>query len=331
MSKSIIPQKEQYKHLAIQERECILIYRSEGANCSEIAEKIARHKSTVYRELKRNISFKNKYHYSPSEAQRDYKERISKAHKRIRLKNRTIQQYVFEHLKDGWTPDIIAGRLPLDYPGFFTNYESIYQFIYDQRYSWKKYLPRSHRQRYKRGNRRSRGSRIPDRVCISQRPKAAENRSEIGHWEADTVVSSQSRVALQVLYERKTRLVKISILPRKTARNMANHINYKFSRFPQELKKTITYDNGSENTEHQRVNEVSGTSSYFCNPYHSWEKGGVEQVIGLIRRYFPKRTDFSKVSRYEIKKVQRLLNTRPRKCLGYRTPIEVLQNVALTS
>lgn len=122
--------------------------------------------------------------------------------------------------------------------------------------------------------------------------------------------------------ERKTRLTKLSKLKRKGAREMRVALTRRLRRCPARLRKTITYDNGSENTDHVKTNEVLGTRSYFCAPYHSWEKGTVENTIGLIRRSLPKKTDFAIVSDKELRTIERRLNNRPRKCLKYRTPAE---------
>lgn len=314
-----------YCHLSMEEREYICVRMHEGKSCSEIARVLNRHRSTIARELRRNWSVNARLRYSPSQAHRSYLKRLSKAHRRYRLQSPQIRSYVYRQLRQGWSPEIIAGRLPLDHPGHSTNYESIYQFIYLQRPSWGSELPRARRKRRnRRSSRRGRWT-IPHRVGIDSRPQAANDRSEVGHWEADTIVSRQSSAALQVLYERKTRYVIISKLPQKTAQAMKCMINYNLSRFRPTFLRSITYDNGSENYRHEQVNRVLGTQSYFCNPYHSWEKGGVEQTNGLIRRYFPKSTDFSCLNRYKIKLVERRLNTRPRKCLGFRTPDELIR------
>jgi IS30 family transposase len=157
-------------------------------------------------------------------------------------------------------------------------------------------------------------------------------RRRIGHWETDTAVSRQSPQALQITVERKTRYARLARLPKKGAREMSIALTRRLSRYPEGLRRSITYDNGSENTEHRRTNQVLGTRSYFCEPFHSWERGTVENTIGLVRRFFPKRTDFATISKNQIQSVERWLNHRPRKCLGFKTPAEVFNasGVALT-
>ena len=146
----------------------------------------------------------------------------------------------------------------------------------------------------------------------------------------DTMISRQSKEALAVSLERSSRLLRISKLSAKESSKVVNALKRQFNRYPQTLRRTITYDNGSENVEHQRTNRLLGTKSYFCTPFHSWEKGSVENGIGLIRRYLPKKTDFATISHYRVKRIENLLNSRPRKCLNYKTPSEVFTaNVAL--
>ena len=330
MDSFIISSKRKYHHLTQEEREILAVHYYLRESLENIGKTLGRHKSTLCRELKRNSDITEKRHYSPSFAQKQYRARVSRAHQKMPLKCIEIQTYVERHLKEGWSPEIIAGRLPLDEPGLNTNYESIYQYIYKRKPSWIASLARAHRKRRKRGASGAKKSRIPYRVGIEERPLKINQRVEPGHWEADTMVSHQSKTTLQVLIERKCRYVKLSRLPNRTSREMRKQINYTLGSFPRDLVKSITFDNGFENAEHFLVNQNFNSQSYFCHAYSSWEKGSVEQVIGLIRRYYPKKTDFSKLTRYDIKKVEQLLNDRPRKCLGFLSPREMLA-VALTS
>ena len=167
-------------------------------------------------------------------------------------------------------------------------------------------LVRRHKKRMEKGhNRKHQKSHIPNRVSISERPEIVEKRERIGDWESDSMVSRQSKSALNVLTDRKSRVTVLKKLQRKTAKNTKLAILVSLIKYPH----TITYDNGS----------------YFCNPEHSWEKGTVENTIGLIRRWIPKKTDLAKVSDREIVEIEDWLNNRPRKCLNYQTPLEVLK------
>jgi transposase, IS30 family len=187
-----------------------------------------------------------------------------------------------------------------------------------------------HKKRHSKGHsRKHRRSHIPNRVSLDQRSEAAHKRQEPGHWEGDSVLSSRSLAALNVLVERSTRVVVVTKLKQKTAQLSRQAITKRLQAYPQQWRKTITYDNGSENVQHEIVNKRLGTKSYFCAPYHSWEKGTVENTIGLIRRFLPKRTDFSKVTPSQLTKIEHLLNNRPRKCLDFQTPREVANSLGV--
>ena len=168
-------------------------------------------------------------------------------------------------------------------------------------------------------------------MSIDQRPKRVNKRLQPGHWEVDTIISRQSKKALAVSLERKSRVLHINKLHAKESHRLVRALTGRLSRYPKGLRRTITYDNGSENVEHERINRAIGTKSYFCNPFHSWEKGSIEHAIGLIRRFLPKKTNFAIISSYKVRKIENLLNNRPRKCLNFQTPLEVINsNVALT-
>lgn len=319
--------KNTYKQLSSEERDKIAVLRAQGASFSSIAEAIGRDKSTICRELQRNSAPVYDV-YLPHKADARAKERKHNAGKRPRLKDPMIKRFVITKLKEGWAPEQIAGRLSQDIPSFSISHEAIYQFVYDKatrkRANLAVYLPRAHKKRkfFGQGHHHS-GCRIPRRTPLSKRPKYVEKRKQPGHWETDTMVSRQSKEALTVSLERFSRLLRISKLSAKESAKVVNALKNQLNRYPQALRRTITYDNGSENVEHQRTNRLLGTKSYFCTPFHSWEKGSVENGISLIRRYLPKKTDFATISYYRVRKIENLLNNRPRKCLNYKTPSEV--------
>lgn len=326
--------KNTYKQLSSEERDKIAVLRAQGASFKAIAEAIGRNKSTVCREFQRNSTPVYDV-YLPHKAETRAKERKRKAGKRPRLKDPMIKRFVVSRLKEGWAPEQIAGRLSQAYPSLSISHEAIYQFIYDKatrkRINLAVYLPRAHKKRkfFGQGHHHS-GCRIPRRVPLNKRPKYIEKRRQPGHWESDTMVSRQSKKALAVSLERSSRLLRISKLSAKESSRLVIALRGQLKQYPQQLRRTITYDNGSENVEHQKINRQLGTKSYFCTPFHSWEKGSVENGIGLIRRYLPKKTDFAIISRNRIRKIENLLNNRPRKCLNYKTPSEVFNaNVAL--
>lgn len=319
--------KNTYIQLSSEERDKVAILRAQGTSFQVIAKVIGRDKSTICRELQRNSAPVYDV-YLPHKAEARAKERKRNAGKRPRLKNPMIKRFVTAKLKEEWTPEQIAGRLPKIYPSLSISHEAIYQFIYDKttckQIDLISCLPRAHKKRkfFGQGHHHN-GSHIPCRVPLSKRPKHIEKRKQPGHWETDTVVSRQSKKALAVSLERSSRLLRINKLSAKESSKLVNALKNQLNRYPQALRRTITYDNGSENVKHQRTNEFLGTKSYFCAPFHSWEKGSIENGIGLVRRYLPKKTDFATISSYRIRKIESLLNNRPRKCLNYKTPSEV--------
>lgn len=319
-------QTQKYTHLSIGEREEIAILLEKEYSLTEIANKLNRHKSTLSRELKRNNGTKYKVKYRANRAHERAMNRKYESHKKERINNERLRKYIIKWLKKEWSPEIISGRLSLKKNGLKTNHESIYQFIYNVRRDLIPYLAQSHKKRKKRASgKNKRAIKVPNRTLIDERSSKADNREELGHWETDTVISRESKTALQVIIERKIRYTKISKLIRKTAYEMSKSLIRRLCKLPRKFLKTITYDNGTENAKHEYTNEVLEIKSFFCNPYHSWEKGSVENVIGVIRRYFPKKTDFAKITNKDIKRVESLINNRPRKCLGYKTPAELFR------
>ncbi len=315
-----------YKQLSPDERDMIAILKARGETIRGIARIIGRNPSTLSRELKRNTPSKNKGYYLGHKAQERADNRKIYTHKRERLKNESIRKYVKGKLILSWSPEQISGRIKKDHPNFTISYEAIYQYIYKEDQGFIPFLARNHRKRYPKHfhARKHTKSHIPNRIGIEYRPEYIEARKELGHWEADTAYSRKSKVSLQVATERKTRYTKIYRLNSMKANEVVTALSQILSKLPAH---TITYDNGKENTKHERINEFLGTKSYFCTPYHSWEKGTVENTIGLIRRFLPKKTDFSTVTIGQLQHIEDLLNNRPRKCLDFNTPLEVFKEL----
>lgn len=260
----------------------------------------------------------------PITANNQAKERKHESGKKFRLKNDYIRRYVHSCLKLFWTPEQIAGRLPIDKPGHSISHEAIYQYIYCEAPQFIECLPKKHKRRFKKVKSRKKDkTKIPNRVSILERPNEINNREVFGHWEADSIVSSMSIAILNVLYERISRYTIITALSNKSANLTQRAIKLRLAEFSEDAHQSISYDNGTENVMHEDVNKYLGSVSYFCEPYHSWEKGGVENTNGLIRRFFPKKTDLAKIPEHQIVRIQFLLNHRPRKCLGFKTPAEV--------
>ena len=216
--------------------------------------------------------------------------------------------------------------MQIKYPKLSISHEAIYQFIYEERPNLTIYLARKHKnRRRKRILRKTQRTLIPNRIPVSERPFVIDARERFGDWESDTIVSGASTAALNVLIERTTRFVKIAKLNRKTAEETSTAIQKILQRYPDKARLSITYDNGTENVWHEKINEKLNTASYFCEPYHSWEKGTVENTIKRIRRYIPKGSSIKKLSNTQIQWVENRINNRPMKVLNYLTPNEVME------
>lgn len=288
----------------------------------EIARILDRDPTSIRDEIKRNLAFTGKY--DASTAQFLYRRRKRKACHKPWLKTEETKEYVVNHLALGWSPEQIAGRLKLQTKIKPVSYISIYRYIYHQDSDLSRYLTSKRAYPKNRNKYCKKRDHIPNRVSIDQRSDKANLRQERGHWESDTVVSHQSQACLNVVVDRKSRYTIISKITDHTALSTSTALISRLKRLPKSLRKTITYDNGSENSKHVEVNKDLKTKSYFCHPYRSWEKPTVENTNGLIRRFIKKKEDINSFSEAQITWFEALLNHRPRKCLGFKTPFEVL-------
>jgi transposase, IS30 family len=316
-----------YHHLSAEERDHVAVLRSRGGSLRAIARAVGRDPATLSRELRRNAPPIHAGYYLPHKAHARAEARWRAAVRRPRLRDPWVRYYVARQLRRGWSPELIAGRLKRLRPAQAVSHEAIYQGVYAEVRDLIPCLLRHHRRRKWRGySRRHTKAHIPSRVPITARPAAANARQQLGHWEADTLQRRERGAALQLAVDRKSRYAVLNWLPRKTAAAMRAALNRSLVRLPQQVRRTITYDNGSENVEHVQVNAVLGTRSYFCTPYTSQERGTVENTAGLVRRFFPKGTDFATLRRTDVKAVQRWLNHRPRRVFHFQTPAEVFRS-----
>jgi len=300
---------------------------ADNQSLREISQALGRSPSTISRELKRNASPEYQLYLS-HRAECRAATRRKHASRRPRLKQAAILAYVQAKLALGWSPEQIAGRIGIDHPDLSISHEAIYQYIYHPRTEGRpqliRCLRRAHRRRKPRNlGRRERRTKIPNRVPIDDRPVAVEERRQFGHWEGDSLVSRQSRVAINTLVERKTRLLLLTQLYRKTAEATSQAIVSRLQGWPPNARRTLTLDNGTENARHEEITASLGLRCYFAHPYASWERGTCENTNGLIRWYLPKGTDFRNISQEQLAHIESLINNRPRKCLGFKTPIEV--------
>lgn len=289
---------EQYSHLDETERRLIKQWSDNGLPLREIGRRLNRSHTTISRELKRNL-WCGKYYYF-HQAHLFYEKRLKARAQRYRLKSASLREYVCNKLKIGWSPELIAGRLKVTASDCYVSHESIYQYIYLEAPELVTYLARQHKNRRKKFPYRKATVRIRNRVSITERPESVNDREAIGHWESDTMIGGDRQCGLNVIVERASRLAHISLMRKKTAQETYKAVTRRLGNHHNALVKSITYDNGSENVLHEDVNNCLKTKSYFCAPYHSWEKGSVEQVNGLIRRFMPKGTVFSEIEPSEI-------------------------------
>jgi len=320
-----------YTHLTEAERVCISYVDGPELTKAEMARRLGRHRATLGRELKRfrkHPSWPCCRRYFPDGAHRMACEARARPRGFRWTGHRSLLAFVKRRLREEWSPQQIAGRLPELYPDddrMRVSHESIYRYIKADRKAggslWKR-LRQSTRIRRKAYGSGTRRCRIPDRVGIEHRPPKVETRRESGHWEADTMLGSKGRLGTAV--ERKSRYVIIARLPDGRACEFNAAAIRHFRKIPRSQRKTFTSDNGSEFIEHKTLASRLGFKTFFADPLASWQRGSNENTNGLIRQYFPKGTDFSQVSYQRIAKIAMKLNNRPRKCLGYKTPAEVI-------
>ena len=320
-----------FTHLTLQERSCIFHQRNFDWTKAEIARRIGRHRSTIGRELRRfrrHPSWPYYRMYMPDAAQVMAAQRRAKPRGPRWTRHRPLLAYVLRKLREEWSPQQIAERLLQDDPddaSMRVSHQAIYSYIAADRKAggtlWKR-LRQSNKLRRKAYGTGRRRSRIPDRVGIEHRPAEVESRRQSGHWEADTMMARGGRLATCV--ERKSRYVLISRLPDGRACQFNAAAIRLFKRIPKSQRKTLTTDNGSEFIEHQALSARLGFKTFFANPYSSWERGTNENTNGLIRQYIKRETDLNGITYQRVARIAQKLNNRPRKCLNYRTPAEVL-------
>lgn len=325
---------KEYKHLTITERETLANGLLLRQRLSDIAKAMGRDKSTLSREVSRCRLGYYGYRALTAQALLQQRQLVAKKPRKIE-NNEQLKEYIHTHLKSGWSPEQIANRLKMEYPNESSmqiSHEAIYTYLYvlpkgELRKKLLSYLRQERAVRRKRGNTHSKRGQIPNMISIEERPKEVADRSIPGHWEGDLIVGKGRKSALGTLVERTTRTTILVPLKEKDAPAVRKAFARETKHLPNQMKKSLTYDRGTEMSQHQLFTKTTKIRVYFAHPQSPWERGTNENTNGLIRRYFPKGTDFSNTTRKEIKAVQDLLNGRPRKVLGYLTPFEVFDNL----
>ena len=330
-------QTDKYQRLSNDEREEISRSLAKGIGLNEIAAGLGRHRTTIWREVKRNRG-KSGYRAFSASKRAQARAASRRKGKRKLTTNQQLAQYVIERLRRNWSPQEISQRLKFEYAvdmNMQISHESIYQYIYVlPRGELKRTLIQTLRQEHKyrrtkkaqkEGERRG---KIANMLSIEERPTEVADRSVPGHWEGDLILGKYKRSALGTLVERTTRFtILVPLGDQKDAVAVRKAYAAAFQSIPTELKKTLTYDQGKEMSEHQQFTIDTNIEVYFAHPGSPWERGTNENTNGLIRQYFPKGTDFTTVTAEEIKEVQRSLNDRPRAVLDYLKPDEVFNNL----
>ena len=317
-----------YKQLTQDERYEIARLRAEGVSIQQIAAALDRQPSTISREVKRNSG--RQVGYKPSYAQDQTRARRWKGSRLEREAD--LRDTVLKHLGQGWSPEQIAGRLARDQGRKVISYESIYRFIYAQMartkdYGWRLYLPRGKSKRGFRGRRGgSSAIRIEGRVSLAERTPEASDRKTAGHWESDLMLFSKPGQQVLALHERHSRMILAARPKSKAAEPIACRISTIFSRLPPRLRQTVTFDNGTEFARHQALHRLA-VGTFFCDPYAPWQKGGIENAIGRLRRFFPRKTDLTTLSDKQFRQLIGVYNNTPRKCLDFKTPAETFAKV----
>ena len=315
-----------YRQLSLEERCAITRLRAEGESIRQIATIMDRAASTIAREIKRNQGLQGNYKASYADEKAWARRwRGSKLERQP-----SLQKYVIDSLVMGMSPQQIAGRLKLDNYSTYISHESIYRFIYAQYArtkdnSWRLLL---HRGKFKRGSQRRKGggsvSFIKHRTSIDKRPKYINKRKEFGHWEADLIMFSNKKDNVLVMQERKSRFIALVAQTDKKAKTVIDNKKEILSSLPTNLRRTITMDNGTEFASHYELTQDLNMQTYFCDPHSPWQKGGIENINGRLRRYLPRKTNISSITDQDLQLLALQLNSTPRKCLDYKTPIEVL-------
>lgn len=317
-----------YTHLTPVERGYVQALRQENRSLGYIADSLGRAKSTLSRELKRNATPRG---YDARRAQHQYQRRREPCRPQKKLDYQPLWTYLIEKIGLGWTPEQVAGRLPIEHPNdpkMRISHEAIYQAIYaDKRLRFLiKDLPQARPKRRKRGQGKSRrGPTIPNRVGIEARPTVVDERSRYGDWEGDLVLGAKQDAAILTLVERKSRKLLARKIETKQAAEVAQAVIDALEDKPISWVKTITFDNGTEFAHHEDMAKTLPVAIYFAAPYSSYQRGTNENTNGLIRRYLPKGTPFRDLMQQRVDLIVEELNDRPRKILGYRTPHEVFQ------
>lgn len=323
-----------YEHLSMSERNVIYRMRFVGKSLEAIGEALGRNKSSISRELRRNVNAEGCWW--PEQADSFAIGRKRQRIRRPKTDNVELMTRVNGLLAQEWSPDQIAEHLRIhafaDDPAMWISHERIYQYIWADKArggTLYRHLRRGVKRYRKRGSAKGSRGQIKDRVFIDDRPDIVDGRERVGDWEGDTMVGKGHRGYLATYVERLSRRTIIRKMDNKKADTLNQVTLEGFKDIPAELVHTLTFDNGKEFARFKELEQAFDANVYFCHPYSSWEKGSIENTNGLIRQYVPKGTNILELSQENLNRIAEKLNNRPRKVLGYRSPNTVFEEACV--
>lgn len=343
-----------YRHLTLEDRIEIQRLLDLDHSRAEIARRLGVHRSTITRELRRgswqpehdhaNLRpyLRNKLDtrsphdrlYLAGQAQLSAQTRAARSHVSFRMSYDRLVNWTIDHLREGWTPEEIAGRVRVEFPDdsrMHVCHETLYAWIYSpeqEHRELRQYLARGHKKRRRRKGRNVHRERFKWRVSIDQRPESVEDRTEFGHWESDSVLGAHGTGGIHTTVERTSRYYQAIKIPAITARATVNAQISLFQTLPGHAVRSVTADNGSEFAFHYELADTLAIPTFFADPYSAWQRGSNEHFNGRLRRYLPKGTSFEDLTQEELNEFINEINNRPRKILGWATPAEIFHELA---
>lgn len=311
-----------YTHLSISDRRRFYTFLEMKLSISEIAKKLNKHRSTLYRELNRNSESGV---YLPKTAQLKTEDRAKQKRPSKLEKDGYLRDYVVRSLKKGWSPEQISGRMKFHKLTIYVSPETIYQFVYRSKnkelYHCLPYKKPKRQRHYARQKSPCRYGKIR---LITHRPKDIATRKRFGHWEGDTIeFKGTKEKVVTTLVERKSRMVYLIKNESKHSHGVMDKIKEKLKNLPSKMCKTITFDQGVEFADHRHLEKEISCRVYYCETHSPWQKGSNENMNGRLRWYLPRETEIAKMTQAELDELAAKMNRCPRKCLGYKTPQEV--------
>ena len=322
-----------YSQLSQQERVEIYRWHASGKSARWIGDALGRHHSAISREISRNSQNTKVWTkgYDPLRAHGLALRRRQWDCRYKLARQPDLRAYVLSKLAMGWSPETIAGRLALDQSSMRISHEAIYRYIYflsGQKIYWHRYLVRRKHRRGRLGQRGGSAVKtLQGRVSIAERPAHVEHRKEPGHWEADMMGFRDRHHHLLVAQERTTRYTLMARTPNRQSPVILDQLTQWFSNLPPRLRLSLTQDNGPEFAKHHQLAAALGLKTYFCDPHSPWQKGSIENMNGRLRRQLPRKTQLDTLSQDDLAAIESHHNNMPRKCLGFRTPAELFNQL----